>query len=349
MKIVLLILSIIFIISSIAPLSKREEWWIRGFDFPFVQFTVLGAICIIGWLFVYQFEGVGEGFIVGLLSAFFIYRITVIVPYTSLYRKALPKSEKDTTRLKILSANVLMSNDNYEGFLKVVKDVDADLLLLVEVDQKWHASIRTALDELYPNSVAHPLNNTYGMILYAKCPLKESSIEFLVEEDVPSIHTKIELSSGELIQFYGLHPRPPAPGENDESTQRDAELVVIGRKVKESEIPVIVTGDMNDVAWSHTTRLFMRLSGLLDPRVGRGFFNTFHAQKYLLRWPLDHVFLSHHFRVAGMKRLNNFNSDHFPIFIEVTLNPSTHAIVSKEYADKEDKEEASDKLDKVDI
>ena len=74
-------------------------------------------------------------------------------------------------------------------------------------------------------------------------------------------------------------------------------------------------GDLNDVAWSRTTRLFQRISGLLDPRVGRYFMNTFHADYPLLRWSLDHIFHSTDFALVDMKRLAHIGSDHFPIYV----------------------------------
>ncbi|HJV10212.1 MAG TPA: endonuclease, partial [Burkholderiales bacterium] len=61
--------------------------------------------------------------------------------------------------------------------------------------------------------------------------------------------------------------------------------------------------------------------GLLDPRVGRGFYHTFHARYPVLRYPLDHCFHTKHFRLVRFKRLRKFGSDHFPVSIELSHEP----------------------------
>jgi len=146
--------------------------------------------------------------------------------------------------------------------------------------------------------------------------------------------------------MYFLHPAPPSPTENETSIERDAELLIVAKEVKDIDGPAIVTGDMNDVAWSYTTRLFRKISKMLDPRVGRGMFSTFHAGYPFFRWPLDHLFHSAHFMVIQVKRLPYFYSDHFPIFIELELTKGIEKVQEGLEAEPKDEEAAEEKIEK---
>ncbi|MEP4133179.1 MAG: endonuclease/exonuclease/phosphatase family protein, partial [Cyclobacteriaceae bacterium] len=156
----------------------------------------------------------------------------------------------------------------------------------------------------------------------------------------------VKLPSGDAIRIYCLHPMPPSPTESDTSTNRDAEILLVGKTLTKQKEPVLVFGDLNDVAWSNTTRLFQQISGLLDPRIGRGFFSTFHAKYPLFRWPLDHVFHSHHFELISYRRLKSIGSDHFPIFTKLYLQPHQTAKPEIPQADEEDKQEVTEKIEK---
>jgi endonuclease/exonuclease/phosphatase (EEP) superfamily protein YafD len=157
------------------------------------------------------------------------------------------------------------------------------------------------------------------MMLLSKLPLSESSVNFLVKDDVPSIFTRITLPSGSIIDFYGVHPEPPKPGTD--TYERDTELLIIGRKIKETNNPTIVAGDLNDVGWSETSKLFREYSGLVDPREGRGLYNTYNVFVPLFRYPLDHIFYSRDFGLITLKRLESIGSDHFPLLIGLNYEP----------------------------
>jgi endonuclease/exonuclease/phosphatase (EEP) superfamily protein YafD len=183
------------------------------------------------------------------------------------------------------------------------------------------------------------------MLLYSRLPLEEARVEYLVERDIPSILTRVQLRDGRRVWLQCVHPRPPAPGESDESLPRDAELLVAGARVRdELRGPAIVCGDLNDVAWSRTTRLFQKVSRLVDPRKGRGLYSTFHARWPLFRWPLDHVFFSDSFRLVELRRLPYVGSDHFPVYVALSWEPPAAAEQEAPDADGDDVAEAQETI-----
>lgn len=96
---------------------------------------------------------------------------------------------------------------------------------------------------------------------------------------------------------------------------------MVGKHIKDNKQTAILAGDLNDVAWSQTTRRFQRISGLLDPRIGRHFINTFHVNYPFLRWALDHLFHSACFTVIDIERLPSIGSDHFPVMTTLQYEP----------------------------
>jgi len=199
----------------------------------------------------------------------------------------------------------------------------------------------------YDFTIKEPRENKYGMLLYSRLPLQDPEVKYLLKAGIPSMHTRIQLRSGKWFWFHGLHPVPPSPTEADSSLPRDAELLIVGRKVKDHTLPAIVAGDLNDVAWSSTTRLFQKTSALLDPRKGRGIFNTYNAKIPFMRWPLDHVFHSEHFLLGEMRRLPAFGSDHFPVYVRLVLHSDAATVQSVPSAEAEDVETAKEKIDKA--
>jgi endonuclease/exonuclease/phosphatase (EEP) superfamily protein YafD len=307
------------IILTVLPFLKFAHWWIRLGDFPRLQIA-FGSLVVAGLLpLVARPAGLWEIVFGAALVGCAVYQIFCVLPYTRVYPRQVERARENAPEktIKLLIFNVFIENRDYAKFLDLVGQVAPDLILLAEPDEKWLSSIE-ALEKNYPFAVKHPLDNAYGLALYSRLELKNADIKFIIENDIPSIHTDVRLASGDLIKFYCLHPRPPIPPENDRALERDAELILVGAMIQKTDAPTIVAGDLNDVAWSRTTRLFQKISNLLDPRIGRGLYSSFHAAYPFIRFPLDHVFHSNHFRLVEIRRLPNIGSDHFPIYIALS-------------------------------
>lgn len=314
---------ILAVILTLLPLIAVDYWWIRVFDFPHAQLTGLTLLALLAYFFRFNITSYKDYLFVLVLTACFIYQALKIYPYTpaaSLENLDSTIVEKSKT-LSIYSANVLQKNKNHQLLLDQISSKNPDIILLMETDQNWKGAVHPTLMEKYPYQLLEPLDNTYGMLLYSRLPFTNARINHIVDKEIPSMEAQVTLKSGDTIQLYTLHPTPPMPQHNPMSSDRDTEMMRTALTVHKREMPVIVLGDFNDVAWSRTTSLFRKVSKLLDPRIGRGFYDTYNANNILMRWPLDHMFLSEEFRVKTFELTDGIESDHFPLYTEFSFEP----------------------------
>lgn len=315
-EISLILLTTLMVSITLAPFLPTNHWLSRVWEFPRVQIAVvsilLAIICFYIESPVLQVTLILVNFLISM------YQFAWIFPYTKLYRIQVPKvvASVGQQSIRIMTSNVLMTNHSADKLIALVRKHQPDVLVTLETDSWWEKALQVIHVD-YPHRVNCPLDNLYGMHLYSKYPLKDVDVMELVEAGIPSIHCYLMMKNDINIKCHFLHPAPPSPTENTTSTPRDRELLLIARDVADKTDPIIVTGDLNDVAWSPTTRAFRRISGLKDPRMGRGMFNTFHADYLFMRWPLDHIFHSSHFELASIHRLPSIDSDHFPLLSEL--------------------------------
>lgn len=307
-------------IFSILPLIRNQHWIFRVVEFARFQVAIFQlAILVLGLLF-FTPKTLIFWATSAVSLAFIINHIVILIPYTVIYRRKIGKQiSKNAAPISIISVNVYQFNKDYQQLIGLITEVQPDILLTMESNQAWEDALKV-IENDYPNFKKVPLENTYGIHFYTKLKIENIKVNYFISDDLPSIEASLVTDQGEAFTFFGVHPPPPSPTEEDTSKERDGELLAVAKEVRKLKNPVIVTGDFNNVAWARSSILFRKTSELIDPRIGRGFVATFHAKYRLLRFPIDLFFHSTDIFIQDFKTLRNIGSDHLPLYCTFLIN-----------------------------
>jgi len=336
---IIISVGIFLVLVSFIPQGKSRFWAFNIWDYIRPQIAVMAIF----WLIIVSFTSLEifpKSIMIGSLIVAIIFHFKKIWPYLPLAKNEVISATKLDAPISLMISNVYQYNTSFQKLADLIKREKPDLILLVEVNQKWLLSIEDAT-KTYPYKCEVPIENTYGMALYSKWPMEQIEIRYLVTDETPSIKTNIKTPYGAL-NLYGVHPFPPVPSEKNTTLYKDKELLLLANELKETNETTIVCGDLNDVAWSNTTNMFQQITKLLDPRKGRRFLATFHVKLPLLRFPLDHIFCSQNFSLISLEKLKNIDSDHYPVLIKLNYNKRViqdHQAPELEESTKEESDE----------
>lgn len=308
-------LAVLLLTAVVIPILEADRWWVRVFIFPQAQFAVLLVPAAIAVPFVFPMRRAGPKLLLVALVAALVYQATYLLPFTPLWASNAREVESCPAedRLSLLVLNVREGNEEAEPILELVERVEPDIFVAIETDSYWARNLQP-LDASLPHVVSATRDSSWGLMLFSRLPLVSPEVRYLVEDYVPSIKAGVQLPSGEVINLYGLHPKPPlmhgaSPG--------DAEVVRAGREIRQSGEPAVLAGDLNDVPWSYAQEHFREISGMVDPRLGRSFDATFMADNPLMRWPLDYVYFTPDFALIEFEPLDDVGTDHFPLLADL--------------------------------
>lgn len=212
-----------------------------------------------------------------------------------------------TPTFKIIAWNLLWENPRKPEGLRWLSAQNADLLLLTECTLDW-MKVLAPLKSKYPHQISSGRDGAEGMWLLSRHPLDPPDPAGLAQNK-PWISTVVHASGGRL-RFIGMHPRTPRSGARFE--ERNIQYDRAAAISANSEIPVIVAGDLNCTPFSPWFSRLLTHGKLRDTAEGHGLGGTWSGQGIHL--PIDHILASPGWSVIGREiHPDRMGSDHNPV------------------------------------
>jgi len=237
--------------------------------------------------------------------------VVPVVPYLPLApRSAVVGLEP---QLKVVTVNVSYRQFSPRRFLEIVREVDADVVVVQELTP-YAAEVLAPLDEILPNHFKMPAEGRFGIAVWSRLPL-ESATPFALGRQ-PAIEARVRFGDT-AFTVLGVHLN--APTSPRRAAARNNELKLLAERSAAIEGPLVVAGDFNLTPYSPLFGDWLAASGLTDTRRGRTPSVSWPAVLPILGIPIDHVAVSPEFTILAHRRLPNFGSDHYGVLAELAL------------------------------
>ena len=280
-------------------------WWLLELCRPFqMQYLGVLGLCLMGLLLLRRWAWAA------LAGVLLVAPGSRMVPY---YRGG-HQPAGGPTPFRVLTFNVLSSNQRRAEVVDWVRETDPELAFFPEVTPEWAVALGK-LRATMPYQVLRPRVGNFGFALFSKYP-------FRVEREVSSglmevAAMRVELDiSGRKVVFIGAHPLPPLSGAM--ARDRNQVLQELADEVRQETRLLVLAGDLNATPWCHAMKP-VYAAGLRDSRRGRGVSATWRRRNPFFAIPIDHVLIKGAVAVEDCQTGPDLGSDHRPLVVDLRL------------------------------
>jgi endonuclease/exonuclease/phosphatase (EEP) superfamily protein YafD len=221
--------------------------------------------------------------------------------------------------IRIMSFNLLSTNESYSEVIEYIEATDPDLVLLHEASRPWEVAMRSSgLDYEIVRGRSEDL--IFGTLVLARDAVEAVSYGF-AEGDGRAISLEYQPEDWPVpVKILSSHPLAPTSGER--AALRDAQIAFAAGWAAEQDGAYAVVGDLNASPWSSPFRGLVSEGGLRNSQIGFGVQPSFSAMTILpFRVPIDHLLHSDDLRVRDRRLGPALGSDHFPLIVDLEHAP----------------------------
>jgi endonuclease/exonuclease/phosphatase (EEP) superfamily protein YafD len=221
--------------------------------------------------------------------------------------------------IRVMSFNLLSTNESYGEVIEYIEATDPDLVLLHESSRPWEVAMESSgLD--YQIVRGRSENLIFGTLVLARDTVEAVSFGF-AEGDGRAISLEYQPEDWPVpVKILSSHPLAPTSGER--AALRDAQIAFAARWAAEQDGAYAVVGDLNASPWSSPFRGLVSEGSLRNSQIGFGLQPSFSAMTILpFRVPIDHLLHSDDLRVRDRRLGPALGSDHFPLVVDLEHAP----------------------------
>lgn len=214
----------------------------------------------------------------------------------------------------VATVNLQFSNRSQQTALAWLAAHPADVIVVQELTGAWAQALAGSDAHLHRFLLTR--EDPYGIGVLSRWPLESAGAIDLAGDGLPSIEGIVDIE-GRRVRLLGLHTRWPVLPEV--ARMRDAALVGAAGIARDSDLPVILLGDLNLTPDSPEFTRLLDESALRDVVSGRRWRPTWQAGFWPLALRIDHVLVSPQLCVEAVEVGPSIGSDHRPVIARLRL------------------------------
>jgi endonuclease/exonuclease/phosphatase (EEP) superfamily protein YafD len=303
MTVALRVLIALLGIATLLGYLDRLSWFFELGTFFRVQYAVLLVVLALGALVVRDVLAAAVAVALAAIN------LGTIAPH---WTPRSPGLLVGRDHVRLVFANVDVSNHDHRKVAAYVDRVHADLIGITELSPAWLAALSRPLRK-YRYRAVSVRDDAYGIGLFSRRPLV-GRVEHFPADGPPSIVATFRLA-GRPVTLVVTHPHTPFGPHAGSLHQRQLRALAAARPSWHDR--ALLCGDLNTPPWSGPLRRLMRRAHLSDSHRGYGFESSWPTWAWPLRVPIDNCLVSSGLAVVARSRGPDVGSDHFPLNVEL--------------------------------